>query len=139
MINIIYFAYYTLDQWAQKRDKSAPIFLVLTWTTIVSFYHVATVLSLITIFFRIDASFSIPSSIAGKIAWFLAWGLVVWIILKVSGIREKAYSPDRIEIYAEKKYKVWWLLFYLIGSFLLMAYTTWHAGAVIRSMSVASP
>jgi hypothetical protein len=133
MTDFFYFAYYRLHKWAEQREQNIPIILVLTWLTVVTFFHVCTLLSLITIIFRIDAGFRIPASNLGKVAWFIGWAFLIWIGLKVGRVKERAYSPERIARYEKKGFKAWWLIAYILASFAAMAATTWIAGAMLRA------
>lgn len=132
MKDFFYFAYYRLHQWAAQREQNLPIVLVLTWLTVVTFFHVCTLLSLVTIIFRIDAGFRIPAGNLEKIAWLVGWASVVWVGLKVGGVKEKAFSPERTARYEKKGFKAWWLIVYILASFAAMAGSTWIAGAVMR-------
>jgi hypothetical protein len=134
--DFFYFAYYRLHLWAEEREKHIPMFLVLTWLTVVTFYHACTLLSLVSIIFEIDAGFKIPARLSGKIAWLFGWAFVVWVGLKIGGVKEKAFSPERIATYRKKGFKAWWLAVYLIASFAAMAGTTWIAGAMLRSRGI---
>jgi hypothetical protein len=135
MTDFFYFAYYRLHQWAEKREQNIPIVLVLAWLTVVTFFHVCTLLSLVTIIFRIDAGFRIPVSNLGKAAWVVGWAFLIWIALKVGRVKEEAYSPERIARYEKKGFKAWWLIAYILASFAAMGGTTWVAGAMLRSLS----
>lgn len=133
MKDFFYFAYYRLHQWAVQREQNLPILLVLTWLTVVTFFHACTLLSLVSIIFRIDAGFRIPAGNLGKVVWLVGWASVVWIVLKVGAVQEKAYRPERIARYEEKGFKDWWLIVYILVSFVVMAGTTWIASVVTRS------
>lgn len=133
MTDFFYFAYYRLDRWANQREQNIPIVLVLTWLTVVTFFHACTLLSLISIIFRIDAGFKIPANNLGKVVWLVCWSFLIWIVLKVGKVKEKAFSPDRIARYEKKGFKAWWLIAYIFVSFAAMAGTTWAAGAILRS------
>lgn len=132
IMDFFYFAYYRLQQWAEQREKNLPIVLVLTWLTVVTFFHVCTLLSLVTIVFRIDASFRIPAGTPGKIGWLVGWASLVWLGLKVGRVSEKAFSPERVARYEKKGFKAWWLVAYIFASFATMTGTTWVAGAILR-------
>jgi hypothetical protein len=136
MKDFFYFGYYRLHQWAAEREKNLPVVLVLTWLTMVTFFHVCTLLSLVTIVFRVDAGFRIPASTLGKIGWLVGWASLVWIGLKVGSVREKAFSPERVARYKKKGFKAWWLIAYILASFAAMAGSTWIAGALLRSQGL---
>lgn len=135
MKQFLYFTYFRLYQWSAKREDNFPMMIVLAWLTVISFFHVCTVLSLITIVWRVDAGriFSVRATELVTIAWLVAWAFVIWLGLKIGNVKERAFSPAMVAKYKERGFRDRWIVIYFAASFAAMAGTTWIAGAVLRS------
>jgi len=133
--HFLYFTYYRLYQWSAKREENFPMMIVLAWLTVISFFHVCTILSLITIVWRVDAGrvFSVRTNDLMTIAWLVAWAFIIWLLLRIGNVNERAFSQAMVAKYKEKGFRDRWIVIYFVASFIAMAGSTWVAGAVLRS------
>jgi len=131
-----YYAYYRLYNWSKAVDPpKIAILRVIAWMLITSMFHVATVLSIITLCFGVDPGaffFSLP--VGPELIFGLSgWALIIWLILKGFHVHEKAFSREALNEYKTLGFNTWWLATYFLISALLMAWVTWKAGEHIRS------
>lgn len=130
-----HFIVYRLYQLATRLEKKIPVVIVLGWLTVISFLHVCTLFSLVTIICGIDLGrvFSLSKSYSlVTVLWLVLWALGIWILLRAFGVKERAFSSDLVRVYRERGYKDSWIIAYFVGSFVAMAVTTWFAGARLR-------
>lgn len=122
---------YRLYQLATRLEKKIPVVIVLGWLTVISFFHVCTLFSIVTIIYGVDVGyiFSVSKSSGIILLWLSAWALFIWGLLMVFNVKDRAFSHDFIKVYKERGYRDWMIIIYFIGSFSAMAITTWFAGA----------
>lgn len=135
----LYFTFYRLHQWSEKREPTIPMIMVLAWLTVISFFHVCTVLSLITIIWGVDAGyiFNLSTSRMVIATWMTVWALLLWAALKFGRVKEKAFSPIMLNRYKEKGFKDWWVWMYFAVSFVAMGLSTWFAGSRLMAQGTA--
>ncbi len=126
----LYFVYYRFQQWSEKIEQNIPTMIALVWLSLLSMFHVCTVTSIITLISGFDAGymFSLPKSRSDMALFSVVWAFLLWLILKIFRVREKAFSSAMIKKYEEKGFKSWWVWVYFFGSFAAMGVTTWLAG-----------
>jgi len=127
----IHYAYYRLSLWSEKREKNIPIVIVLAWMAITSYFNVYTILSLIDICFGVYAErvLAISTSRFTSLVVISAWAFLIWILLILFHVKEKAFSHGYIEKYKESGCKDWWIFLYFILSMVAMVWVGWIAGA----------
>ena len=130
----LYYIYYRLFQWSEKREKNFPLFIVVGWITITLFLNVVTVLSLLAIFTGVDAGhvFRIHTSNYVIVLWLSLWGGIVWLGLKLMHVHETAFSEKAAQKYKELGCKDWWVIAYFLASYVAMGWTAWVAGDRLR-------
>ena len=125
------FAYYRLYQLSERWEPRAPLLGLLTLVALTSILHVYTLFSIITICFGFDPGhvFRAMTSRFEILAFMVAWAGLIWVIIKVIKIHDRAFSCKMVENYKASGCKDWWLFAYFLASIAAMAWTTWVAGA----------
>jgi len=137
-MTFFHFVVYRLYQLASRLEKKVPVVIVLGWLTVISFFHVCTLFSLVTIICGIDLGrvFNTGKSYSlVTVLWLTLWALGIWALLRALGVRERAFSSEFVRTYRERGYKDWWIIAYFVSSFAAMAVTTWFAGARLHGHS----
>src|SRR6267142_1383937 len=99
MKHFFYYIYFRLYTWSEKREENFPGGIVVTWLSLMMFFNLCTLLSLVTICFGVDAGsvFRVPRTRFSILLGFSVFGGVLWGFLKLFHVKEKAFSPDMIE------------------------------------------
>lgn len=131
MKSFFYYVYFRLYKWSEKREPNFPEGIVLAWLSLTIFFNLCTFLSLVTIFAGIDAGsvFRVPRSGFAILLGFSAFGVVLWGLLKIFRVKERAFSPVLLEKYQQRAYRDWWIVVYFVVSLVAMALSAWVAGS----------
>lgn len=112
----LYYFYYRLYQWSQKRDASTSLFTTIVWLTVTVFFNLFTLASLISICTGIDPNnllFFPETRYAGGL-WMLIFGIFIWLFLKFFRVHQKAFSDEMKKRYEEVGCKAWWVITYFV-------------------------
>lgn len=126
----LYYCYYSLYKWAERRDKDTAKFITVSFITVTLYSNVAILFALVTIFTGVDVHSLLTSDKSKyvRLAWLALWGVGIWIALRLFNVHKKAFSEEMKKKYEIAGCKSWWVITYYAGSYILMAVSAWFAG-----------
>lgn len=126
----IYYTYYRLYQWSEKREKNIPVVIVLAWMAVTAYANVYTILSLADICFGVYAehALTIHTSRFTSLIVISVWTLLIWVLLRIFHVKKRSFSREYIEKYKESGCRDWWIFAYFLISMAAMVGAGWVAG-----------
>jgi hypothetical protein len=135
---LLYF-YWKIHTWSEESGArqgapNDPMPGVMLAFSTLSFFNIMSILYLVHIFFGINSTEFIDWAGVSRIRWFLVifcpWTIAVYGLLKISKIKEKAFSTTSIQIYRERKYGVSFIFIYIVLSFTIFLRLGWIEGGL---------
>ena len=127
---ILYF-YWKIHSWAQRSAPNDPMPGVMLVFMVLSFFNVLTVLCFIQRLFDIDFTVYISrGASSNKLAFFLLgpWTIFIYGLLKLTKIKEKAFSEKSIQQYQKRGYRPSSVFLYIFASLGLLIKLAWGIG-----------